>query len=162
MSSSTVNKTPSWEDDQKNPRLLYPFEPTQFELDECPFLNGLGGVLTLHRHPILVFFCNVAAVLRGCREMIVTNKQVHTALQEELETNEGNLRPEREQKIRSQIKQIEDIDAAYLSKALECESTIKKLKNGEYKCLEGTKITIEDLQFGGRFFCLNRHIEQIN
>jgi hypothetical protein len=39
-------------------RLLILVEPTKHDLENWPFLDGLGGVMILGRHPVLVHYCN--------------------------------------------------------------------------------------------------------
>lgn len=44
-------------DDPK--RLCILIEPTKRDLEEYPFLQNLGGVMQLGRHPVLKHYCNV-------------------------------------------------------------------------------------------------------
>lgn len=48
-------------------RLLILVEPTKKDLENWPFLNGLGGIMRLGRHPVLIHYCdtyNAYAILR--------------------------------------------------------------------------------------------------
>ena len=147
-------RPPTWEELQRNPKLLIIFEPTEAEMERWPFLKGLAGCLSKYRSRELVHFCtcyNVAKLCRGEGDML--KKQFEDAM-ENLQINEENWSPHRVWQEKENIAGLQKAFSAYYTQAASCIGALENIKKGRCIDREGYTIQMAELCPGGRLFSM--------
>lgn len=149
-------KPPSWESRQKKPILLLYYEPTAEELRDYPFLQGMGGLLTKFRHPVLVHYCDCYNVMRLCQEAVKKAVDRLKFLTEEFEANKENLTPVLAKTWIQNIEKTSVEIKEYGDKGKECFAALELLRKGETQDAK-----MEDICQGGKFFNVDEEMSKM-
>ena len=149
-------KPPSWEDRQRKPILLLYHEPTESDINDYPFLRGMGGLLTKFRHPVLVHYCDCYNVMRLCHEKVKDAIARLKYLTEEYEANKENLTPALESQWAQNIEEASIELQEYGQKGKECWSALELLRKGEAE-----DVKMEDICQGGKFFNVDEEMSKM-
>lgn len=141
---------PSWVEDQEKPRLIVPIEPTEDEIKDWPFLNGLGGLLTKYRHPWLIWFCNTFVAYRISGDEKARLMKVLQDKLDEVEANKENMTPDQIARTNEAMSKVVDIIKKYRDQEKACKQSLDDLKDGKFE--ENEHLKMEDICSGGKYF----------